>query len=88
MIEEKVLQHADCRNFCTLDVAKGLCRRSDTLVPVDSTACTCFVQLPKCKFCQNFADKGEGVGACLAEQGEPWAYPEMIAVTCEWFKAA
>jgi hypothetical protein len=46
------------------------------------------VRLPKCKFCANYAKNGDGTGHCQAEQGEPWAYAEMIAVTCEMFKAA
>ena len=88
MIEEKVLQHNDCRNFCSMDVAKGICRRTQETVLIDSTACPCFVTLPKCKFCANYAASDESTGVCTAEAGQPWAYPEMIAVTCEMFKAA
>lgn len=93
MIEEKVLtkvcQHNDCRNFCSMDVAKGICRRTSELVLIDSEACAEFTPLPKCKFCANFAaGEQEGLGSCTAEAGHPWAYPEMIAVTCEMFKPA
>ena len=93
MIEEKVvpqvLQHSDCRNFCSMDVAKGICRRTQEVVLIDSQACSCYAQLPKCKFCAHFAaGEQEGIGACNAEAGSPWAYPEMIAVTCEMFKPA
>jgi 4-hydroxyphenylacetate decarboxylase small subunit len=88
MIEEKVLQHSDCRNFCSMDVAKGICRRSQEMVLIDSQSCACFVQLPKCKFCENYAATDESTGVCKAEAGEPWAYPEMIAVTCEMYKPA
>lgn len=93
MIEEKViqhvLQHKDCRNFCSMDVAKGICRRMDEKVMIDGEACSEYVQLPKCKFCANYASsEDDGIGACNAEAGRPWAYPEMIAVTCEMFKPA
>lgn len=88
MIEEMVLTHSDCRNYCHVDVAKGMCRRTQDLVLIDDKSCECFVQLPKCKFCANYSSTGEGMGVCKAEKGEPWAYPEMIAVTCEMFKAA
>jgi 4-hydroxyphenylacetate decarboxylase small subunit len=82
------LHHNDCRNFCNVDVAKGICRRTGQMVMVDGLACDAYQQLPKCKFCSNFADGAEGLGACKAEKNEPWAYPAMIAVTCEWFETA
>jgi 4-hydroxyphenylacetate decarboxylase small subunit len=93
MIKEKVVQqgllHSDCCNFCNMDVAKGICRRTQEMVLIDSEACGCYAQLPKCKFCANFAaGSDEGIGTCNAEASHPWAYPEMIAVTCEMFKAA
>lgn len=94
MIEEKVqqqqgLRHCDCRNFCSMDVAKGICRRLQEVVSIDDAACPEYVQLPKCKFCAHFAaGEQEGIGTCNAEAGSPWAYPEMIAVTCEMFKPA
>ncbi|NMB90271.1 MAG: 4-hydroxyphenylacetate decarboxylase small subunit [Chloroflexi bacterium] len=92
MIEEKtvvqVLQHSDCRNFCSMDVAKGICRRTQDVVLIDAEACSSYAQLPKCKFCANFAAGEEGLGTCLAEANQPWAYPEMIAVTCEMYKPA
>lgn len=88
MILEKVLHHNDCRNFCAVDVAKGICRRTNEMVLIDTPACDAFQALPKCKFCAEYAGNGNGIGKCKAESDEPWAYPEMIAVTCEWFKAA
>jgi 4-hydroxyphenylacetate decarboxylase small subunit len=87
-MSDLVLHHSDCRNFCTLDVAKGLCRRTNELVQVDADSCTCFLELPKCKFCANYAATEDNLGICKAEKDEPWAYPEMIAVTCELFAAA
>ena len=93
MIEEqaltRLLQHNDGRNFCSMDVVKGICRRTGDTVLIDSEACDSYVQLPKCKFCASFtASEQEGIGTCNAEASRPWAYPEMIAVTCEWFKKA
>lgn len=94
MIEEKVqqqqgLRHCDCRNFCNMDVAKGICRRLQEVVLIDEAACPEYAQLPKCKFCANFgAGEQEGIGTCNADASRPWAYPEMIAVTCEMFKPA
>jgi 4-hydroxyphenylacetate decarboxylase small subunit len=90
MIEEKVitLRHNDCRNFCSMDVAKGICRKSGNVVMIDSDTCACYKQLPKCKFCANFQATEDGLGVCKADNAGSWAYTEMIAVTCEMFKPA
>lgn len=85
MMKEIVLRHNDCWNFCNVDVAKGICRRTQDMVLIDSETCKHYTQLPKCKFCINYANTGDNVGTCKAEIDEPWAYPEMIAVTCEMF---
>ena len=70
-----------------MDVAKGICRRTQETLPVDAESCASFIQLPKCKFCANYAvGSEEGIGACRAEADHPWAYPEMIAVTCGMFQ--
>ncbi len=83
---EKVLRCHDCRDFCNMDVAKGICRRTQEVVLIDFPACSEYVQLPKCKFCRYYsASHQEGIGVCKAEASHPWAYPEMIAVTCEMF---
>lgn len=88
-VSEKVLLHNDCRNFCCVDVAKGICRRTEKMVLIDSGICPAFEKMPKCKFCANYAaGEEEGTGCCKAEAGQPWAYPEMIAVTCKMFKPA
>ncbi len=87
-MDVKVLHHNDCLNFCPLDVAKGLCRRTNELTLIDTDTCECYERLPKCKFCANYVATGDGMGICKAEKGDPWAYPEMIAVTCEWFAFA
>lgn len=90
MLEEKViaLHHNDCRNFCSMDVAKGICRRTGNMVLIDSDSCSSYKQLPKCKFCTNYEAAEEGLGICKGEKNQPWAYPEMIAVTCEMFQPA
>ncbi len=85
-VKEPVLTHGDCRNYVSMDVAKGICRRTSDVVPINAASCDAYEQLPKCKFCSRFAEGVEGDGACTAEQGEPWAYAEMIAVTCEMFR--
>lgn len=80
--------HGDCLNYCSMDVAKGICRLKNMIVPIDGDSCEDYQVLPKCKFCQNYkAGEEVGIGNCLAEAHKPWAYPEMIAVTCEWYKA-
>lgn len=79
------LHHNDCMNFCPVDVAKGICRRTNTLTLIDSQTCECYLQLPKCKFCRNYIPTEDNLGLCKAEKDEAWAYPEMVAVTCEWF---
>ncbi len=84
----KVLAHDDCRNYVSLDVAKGICRRTNEVVLIGVASCDAYQQLPKCKFCSKFVGSAEGMGACTAEKDEPWAYGEMIAVTCDWFKSA
>ncbi len=86
-VQEKVLRCDDCRNYCSLDVAKGICRQTQEIILIDSYICSEYVQLPKCRFCIYFSPGDqEGIGTCTAEASHPWAYPEMIAVTCEMFK--
>lgn len=86
-VQENVLRCNDCRNFCSLDVAKGICRLTQDAILIDSAVCSEYVQLPKCKFCAFFSASDQaGIGTCNAEASHPWAYPEMIAVTCEMFK--
>lgn len=82
----EALKHNDCRNFCTVDAAKGICRRLGELVAVDTDTCNCLSPLPKCKNCDQFTPTEGEVGTCGAEKNRPWAYREMVAVTCEWYK--
>lgn len=82
--------HRDCLNFAPVDVAKGICHRTKNMVAADAEGCEKFNQKPKCRHCQNFKADTERVelGTCLASTAEPQflAYPDMTAVTCEWFK--
>jgi 4-hydroxyphenylacetate decarboxylase small subunit len=82
----KILKHNDCRNFCSMDVVKGICRRTGEMVLIDSDICSSYTQLPKCKICNYYVQGDQdGIGTCNAEESRPWAYPEMIAVTCNLF---
>ncbi len=87
-VKVTILTHGDCRNYVSVDVAKGICRRSNDVVLINAASCDAYEQLPKCKFCLRFANVVDGMGVCTAEKSEPWAYAEMIAVTCEMFKGS
>lgn len=81
-------RHCDCRNYAPVDVIKGICHRTKDLILGDEEQCPEFVQLSKCKFCGNFtSSKEEYMGICNAEPAKPWTYPDLIAVTCNSFKA-
>ncbi|SMB98638.1 4-hydroxyphenylacetate decarboxylase small subunit [Thermanaeromonas toyohensis ToBE] len=84
------LKHNDCRNFIPVDVAKGICRRTEQLIVIDSPVCPNFTALPKCKNCSHFSasETEEFIGTCEAEKSKPWTYSELIAVTCEMYNAA
>jgi 4-hydroxyphenylacetate decarboxylase small subunit len=76
----------DCRNYAPLDVAKGICHMRKQLVLADGEACELFETLPKCKHCDKYAPgAAEFLGTCAASPSRPMTYPDLIAVTCEWF---
>lgn len=81
------LNHRDCRNYAPVDVTKGICHLSKELVQADAEQCSDFTVMPKCKHCTRFvADtKAVEMGICDASAHEPkfFAYPDMVAVTCE-----
>jgi len=81
-------KHSDCRNYCPVDVAKGLCRMSGGKVIIDTPTCPKFQRLPKCKNCEHFTPSPteQYVGTCNADKSKPWAPSELIAVTCENYK--
>ena len=79
-------KHSDCRNFAPVDVAKGICHRKKELILADGDLCENFIELPKCKHCQNYLPGGEEyLGLCNASQPAVMAYPDLISVTCEYF---
>ncbi len=85
-VQVTVLTHGDCRNFVSVDVAKGFCRRTNEMVAINAPSCDAYERLPKCKFCSKYAGTAEGMGTCQGDASGSWAYPEMIAVTCEMYQ--
>jgi len=85
------LKHSDCRNFISVDVAKGICGMRNEKVIIDTAVCDKFEAMPKCKNCACFtkdSDCDEGFGVCKADdKKEPWAFEELPAVTCEMYRA-
>jgi 4-hydroxyphenylacetate decarboxylase small subunit len=87
-MSQQLFRHCDCRNYAPVDVVKGICHRTKDLILGDDNQCQEFVQLSKCKFCSNFTSSTEEyMGTCNAETTKPWTYPDLIAVTCDSFKA-
>jgi 4-hydroxyphenylacetate decarboxylase small subunit len=81
--------HRDCRNFAPLDVVKGLCHRCKELVQADAEACREIETLPRCRSCAHFgADTKPHLGICRAEPHHPMTYPDLVAVTCSWYRPA
>jgi len=86
-MSKELQRHCDCRNYAPVDVVKGICHRTKDLIMGDENQCGHFVQLAKCKSCSKFtAAKEEYMGTCNAEPSKPWTYPDLIAVTCDWYK--
>lgn len=83
--------HRDCRNYAPVDVTKGICHLSKELVLADAEQCNDFTVMPKCKHCTRFVVDAQTVemGICGASAHEPkfFAYPDMVAVTCESYSA-
>ena len=79
-------KHNDCRNYAAVDVVKGICHLTKKMVLADENSCADFAKLPKCRHCQNF-DKGsaEYLGTCHAQPVAAMTYPDLAAVTCDWF---
>jgi len=84
------LNHRDCHNYAPIDVVKGMCHVTKTIVLGDLEQCETFDMIPKCKHCTQFAADPEVVemGICKASTTDPkfFAYPDMVTVTCEWFQ--
>lgn len=85
------LNHRDCHNFAPVDVVKGICHHSKEFVQADGEQCEKFTLMPKCKHCHNFKADAKAVelGTCEASVHEPkfYAYPDMVSVTRESYKA-
>ncbi|WP_366518880.1 4-hydroxyphenylacetate decarboxylase small subunit [unidentified bacterial endosymbiont] len=78
------LNHSHCHNFCPIDVAKGLCRLSGTLIMTDSPRCEHFSEKPRCGNCHHFCDQStpaqcQGLGKIY------WADANANASLCEAF---
>jgi hypothetical protein len=86
------MNHRDCQNCAPIDVVKGMCHLNKVIVPGDEAACGDFQLKPKCRHCSQFQASAGTVemGLCLASDSEPkfFAYPDMVAVTCEQFRLA
>ena len=82
--------HRDCHNYAPIDVVKGLCHVHKTIVLGDAEQCQDFNLMPKCKHCTQFKANPAVVemGTCEASTADPkfFAYPDMVAVTCEQFR--
>lgn len=81
------LSYRDTREFIPVDADKGLDRLTGKMVLADTDAPSGYTQLPKCKFCQNYAESSASIGTCKACLPEPdfMAYGDMTAVTCEMY---
>ena len=81
------IKHNDCKNFCFIDAAKGICRVSNEMIFNDTEICENFHETNKCKNCSNFKDVNkDNVGNCVGFKKEAWTYSELNAVTCEGYK--
>jgi 4-hydroxyphenylacetate decarboxylase small subunit len=85
------LNHRDCKNFAAVDVTKGICHRTKELISADGDQCGDFLLMPKCKNCKQFAASADTaeMGVCGASRQEPkfFAYPDMVALTCDKYQA-
>ena len=83
---EKLL-YKDTRNYVPVDVIKGIDLVTGLIVMADDPAPDNYEPMPKCKNCSNFIADGEQMGICCSSLNEPkfFAYPDMVAVTCEMY---
>ena len=79
--------HLHCRNYAPIDVVKGVCHVTKMEVNADDEACPSFDRLPRCMECKLYsATEEKYVGVCGATSDKPMTYPNLAAVTCEWFE--
>lgn len=76
------MTHRDCKYYLTVDVFKGICKRTKEHILADGEACEEFEKLPRCRHCQHFESSDFQLGIC---KGKYTAYPEMNATTCAGF---
>ena len=79
--------HADCRNFTPIDVAKGICHaNNDSIILIDSETCPMFTPIAKCKCCKCFIGADENnIGICDGFKKKDWTYGDLKAVYYEQF---
>lgn len=86
----KKLNHADCANFISVDVAKGICHANGgVVILIDTDICSEFTAVAKCKICTKFSNPDEhDIGTCEGFKSPHWTYGELKAVQCEQFRQA
>ena len=74
----------DCRYYLSIDVFKGMCKKSKEDIKPDDIYEDCFEKQQMCKFCKNFTQSqtNENLGKCM---DSVIAYPDMTAKTCKNF---
>lgn len=80
-------KHMHCRNYASIDVVKGVCRLTKGVTYGDDAACSSFDCLPRCAECKLYTPgEAQYTGTCSATPDAPMTYPDLVAVTCEWFE--
>ena len=80
-------KHMHCRNYAPVDVVKGICHRTKETILADDPVCPSFDRLPRCVECRLFSPgEEEHLGTCGATPDHPMTYPDLAAVTCDWFE--
>jgi 4-hydroxyphenylacetate decarboxylase small subunit len=80
-------KHNDCENFCSVDVAKGICRLTNEWVFIDSKVCGEFEETAKCRNCKNFKNQNqESLGTCTGLKIHYWTAGETRAALCEGYE--
>lgn len=82
------LAYKDTRNYAPIDVTKGVDLVTRQIVMADAAAPDDAQIMPKCKFCKHFKETDAFMGTCGAAKNEHgfFAYPDMVAVTCEMYE--
>jgi hypothetical protein len=75
--------HFDCEAYRAVDVFKGICSRTEEIVPADGEVCEEFKPVKKCRLCKHYRATGDHLGVC---KDEFIAYPDLLAKTCPDFE--